>query len=41
LEDVHIIANPLLDEDRKEGSKKTEDEGHEPEQVFVQMRGLR
>jgi hypothetical protein len=38
LEDMHIIANPLLNKDRKECSKKTEDEGHEPENIYTDIR---
>jgi hypothetical protein len=38
LEDMHIIANPLLNEDRKECSKKTEDKGHEPENIYTDVR---
>ena len=37
LEDMHIIANPLLNEDGKECSKKTEDEGHKPENVYTDV----
>ena len=33
LEDVHIIANPLLDESREKCCRKTEDESHEPEGI--------
>jgi hypothetical protein len=33
LEDVHVIANPLPDESREKGCRKTEDEGSEPERV--------
>ena len=35
---MHIIANPLLNEDRKERGKKTEDEGHEPENIYSDVR---
>jgi hypothetical protein len=38
LEDMHIITNPLLNEDRKERSKKTEDEGHEPKDIYTDVR---
>ena len=33
LEDMHVIANPLLDEDCKECCRKAENEGHEPEGI--------
>ena len=38
MEDMHIIANPLLNEDRNECSKETEDEGHEPENIHTDVR---
>ena len=38
LEDIHMFANPLLNEDRKERSKKAENEGHEPENVYTDVR---
>jgi|SRR5712672_93139 len=38
LEDVHVIANPLLNETRKEHSRETEDEGHEPEYIYADVR---
>jgi len=38
LEDMHVIANPLLNKDRKECCKKTEDEGHEPENIDAYVR---
>ena len=38
-EDVHIIANPLLDEDREECCTKTEHEGHEPKSVYTNVVG--
>src|SRR6267142_1271060 len=37
LEDVHVIANPLLDESREKCRKKTEDEGHEPEDIHANV----
>ena len=33
LEDMHITANPLPNEDRQECRQKAEDEGHEPENI--------
>ena len=33
LEDMHIIANPLLNEDRQECCQEAEGEGHEPENI--------
>ena len=38
LKDMHVIANPLLNEDRKERGKKAEDEGHEPESIYSDVR---
>jgi hypothetical protein len=38
LEYVHIIANPLLNEDRKECCQKAEGEGHEPENIDTDVR---
>ncbi len=35
LEDMHVIANPLLDKDCKECRRKTEDKGHEPEDIYT------
>jgi hypothetical protein len=35
LKDVHVIANPLLDEDCKECCRKTEDKSHEPEDIYT------
>jgi hypothetical protein len=32
---MHVIANPLLDEDRKECRRKTEDKGHKPKGVYA------
>ena len=37
LEDVHIIADPLLNEDCEEGRGKTEDESHEPENIHADV----
>jgi len=37
LKDVHVITNPLLDEDRKECCGETEDEGYEPENVYANV----
>jgi len=39
LKDVHVITNPLLDEDCKECCQETEDEGHEPENVYADIGG--
>jgi len=38
LEDMHIIANPLLNKDREERSEKTTDEGQEPESIYAYVR---
>jgi hypothetical protein len=38
LKNVHVITNPLLDKDRKECCGETEDEGHEPENVYANVR---
>jgi len=32
---MHVIANPLLDEDCKKSCRKTEDKGHEPKGVYT------
>ena len=37
LEDMHVIANPLLDEGCKECCEETEDEGHEPEDIHADV----
>ena len=37
LEGVHVIANPLLNEECEEGCRKAEDEGHEPESVHADV----
>ena len=37
LEDVHVIANPLLGEDCEKGCDKTEDESHEKENVHADV----
>ena len=37
LEDVHVIADPLLHEDGEEGCGKTKDESHEPENVHADV----
>jgi hypothetical protein len=39
LEDMHIIVDPLLNEDRNKCCRKTEDEGHEPENIDAYVRG--
>ena len=33
LKDVHVITDPLLDEDCEECCRKAENEGHEPEGI--------
>ena len=33
LEDMHIISDPLLDEDREKCRRKTERQGHEPKRI--------
>ena len=38
FEDVHIIANPLLDEGGEKCCCETEDEGHEPEDIHACVR---
>ena len=38
LEDMHIIANPLLNEDHKKCSKEAKGKGHEPESVYTDIR---
>ena len=37
LEDVHVITNPLLNEECEEGRGKAEDESHEPENVHADV----
>ena len=38
LEDMRIITNPLLNENRQERCQKTRDEGHEPESISTDIR---
>jgi len=38
LEDMHIIANPLLNKDRHECRGKAENERHEPESIHTDIR---
>ena len=37
LEDMHVIANPLLDEGGKECCGETENKGHKPENVYADV----
>ena len=37
LEDVHVIANPLLDEGGKERRGETKYKSHEPENVYADV----
>jgi hypothetical protein len=38
LEDVHILADPLLNEDCQECCQKAKGEGHEPENIYTDVR---
>jgi len=35
---MHILANPLLNEDCQECGQKAKSEGHEPEKVYTDVR---